>query len=202
MFAYEPRIRNPQEKLCDAALQFGDGPADSGAVISRLERQEGYDFIKPALTTLWELYSEDQGKAAVLMLLMEPEWLWYRTSNKDIFVFGVKREGDFRPCGYYETGRNETGEVIVHQMEDVDLKEQITDPRGAYEARVVKTRIFKDKGKFWGVKVGRVVDLVKAGYSRDDVELTGGKGYLKKFPAYVIFSQSYSDLELAKQELY
>jgi hypothetical protein len=104
--------------------------------------------------------------------------------------------------GYYITGKQETGEIVtVHKPKYIPLGEPTDDPRKAYAPNKIRRKILRQRGRFFVVQAGRVVDLVKAGHPRHKVVPTQGQGFLSKYPGYVIISEPHKLYHKAKEAL-
>jgi len=187
---YNARVRNPETAMIVAVQAFFSDPAMHGAKLARIARQEHYGLIQPYVQALYEQARDKKDKTAlaVATMLRQPEWVWRSTNNPEVRLFGFHEEDSFVASGYYVTGRMETGETRVFKQPgdtgSLEILEACDDPRLDYEARSIRHKVWKCQNRYWVVAVGRVIDLIKAGIDRRNVELSKGKGYFKKVPAY------------------
>jgi len=189
--------------LVHASCYFQDEPRKWAKELAGVAKVEGYEYIQPTVEMLEECHPDNREVMGLLTMLRQREWEWRDcTNDPSIRFFGISRDGKFVARGYYVVGRHETGEV--HVLRDfgqtanyVVGKSSLRDPREEYEARAVRAKVWHRKKKYFVVMVGRVVDLVKYGFAKQDVKETGGKGYFGRFPAFAVLDGPY-DKEEAK----
>lgn len=191
--------------LVHASCYFQDEPVKWAKELAALGRKEGYDYIRPTVVMLEDCHPDNKKVIGLLTMLRQPEWVWKDCTNDPaIRFFGIQTGDEYETRGYYVTGKYETGEVhILAEFGDtadyVVGTEVLTDPREEYEARTLKTKIWKRQDKYFVVLVGRVVDLIKQGVRKEDVRLSGGKGYFAKVPAYAILDGPWLDKAKAQE---
>jgi hypothetical protein len=108
----------------------------------------------------------------------------------NVAVAGVVDPADGRlvPVGFYEVGPNETGEFHTLELEGagedlVLVPERVKDPRPQ-----VKPRLFVKNKKYYIALVGKVSELLRAGFSPKKIVPTHGQGYFGRHEAYTIRS--------------
>ena len=196
-------------ELSQYMAQLKDDPQGAGDRIAAIGKHKGYDYIKDEVGELEKFYRKadiSEEKRAeiltVLTMLRQPEWVWHRDKSKgNVYYFGTLEESGVQVRGQYVTGPEEIGDVSVYiDQEPVELGNVTVDPRNLYEPMNVRTKIYKERGRYWLVKIGRVVDLIKKhGFSKDNVIRTGWKGYFKKVAAYAKFKGPFDDVNKARQ---
>jgi len=191
---------------CMALLR--ENPQVAGNRIADIGKRKGYSYIKDEVGELEKFYlkadvPEDLRAEilTVLTMLRQPEWVWHRDKSKaNIYYFGTLGTEGVQIKGQYITGSAETGDVDVYlDKEAVDLGDVTVDPRKMYEPMNVRTKIYKERGRYWLVKIGRIADLIYHGFAKDSIVRTGWKGYFRKVAAYVKFAGPFDDVEKARQ---
>jgi hypothetical protein len=201
---------DPHETLVKASAMFDQDPTTWGKHLADLGRTQGYDYIRETVLMLQGVHANNRQCAGILMLLRQPEWQWRNCENEPALrFFGLPDEnGTFIPQGYYVTGKYETGETKVllrpgRTAHYIVGEELVQDPRETYEEKALKVKVWKRQNKYWLVLVGRVIDLVKYGFGKEDIKETGGAGYFARFPAFAVADGPYSkeEAQAAKSSL-
>ena len=183
-------------------------PERIGKRIAEIGKQEGYDYIKPSLDALEQFHrtskiSEDVRRKVldVITLLKQPEWEWRRDRAKNICYFGrLGDDGKFLARGQYLLGPQETGDTELFEAEEpVSCDNVSMDPRKMYCPGNVRMKIFRERGRYWLVRIGRIVDLIRNGFKIDQIEKTGWKGYFNRVAAYVRVGGPFRTVEEARQ---
>lgn len=193
---------------------FTETPESSGRDIARLGNQYGYSFVRPSLRILEDRCKGPSDARDVLTMLRQPEWLWVRTDDPKRLIFGIQRAGGFQPLGFYYVGSLETGDIHIFQAPVVCTEyTPAQDPRDKVTAPL-KQKVFKRPSGYYLVDVGRIVDLLRKGYARTAIVLTGfpkklrylvpgaqedNQPQLKLFPAYVVLDGPCATEEQLKQ---
>jgi hypothetical protein len=188
----------PAAECLQLATEFISLPEKSGKKLADIGRKHGYHVILPTVNSLW-VTCADQQHRELLAFLRQPEWVWRQLADEeDTFVAGVVQSdtGRFLAVGTYKTGEEEfttfdlegTGVVCNYLPGDVP------DPRPR-----VKPRLYCKNKKYYVALVGKVAELVRAGYDRAHISLTEGKGYFGRHEAYVIKSGPL-DADKAREE--
>ena len=187
---YRPKVRKPYEKLVSYGMHLSDDPEGYGERILRIIKQEGYQNVLPALRCMENMYKDNYDCMCVLTMLRQPEWTWRDSAeySKMKLVGIISDTGTFEARGYYLTGARETGEIVLYRP-DSEIPEaedeEVKDPRMLYESRKLKIKIYRKRpGKFFLVEVGRIVDFIKQGFRREELQETEGRGFFKKYQAY------------------
>jgi hypothetical protein len=193
---------DPHETLVKASALFEKNPTEWGKALAELGRSEGYEYIRETVLMLQEAHADNRQCTGILLLLRQPDWQWRSCTNQPhLRFFGLPdANGEFIPQGYYIIGKYETGETKVllrpgRTAHYVVGEEIITDPRESYVEKALKVKVWKRQNKYWLVLVGRVIDLVKYGISKEDIRETGGTGYFSRFPAFAVADGPYSKEE-------
>ena len=201
-------IRHVADEMSACMKDLSTDPERIGERIAQIGKQEGYDYIKPSLDALESFHRtspipEDVRKKVldVITLLKQPEWEWRRDRSKDnICYFGRIEDGKFLARGQYLTGVEETGDTELFEVEEpIDCDNVTADPRQMYCPGNVRMKIFRDRGHYWLVRIGRVVDLIRNGFSTDQIVKTGWKGYFRRVAAYVKVGGPFQNVEEARQ---
>ena len=180
------------ETPAQSALRLGDefpnNPEKSGKRLAELGRLKGYHVILPVVNTLWDSCTKQEDRE-ILAFLRQPEWEWRQwADDPDVCIAGLYQDGEYVPVGFYATGEKEDGVFSTLDLEG--SPEQLQYVAGAVEdpRPDVKPRLLIQDGGYFFVLVGRLQELLRAGYDRTQVILTRGKGYLHKHEAYVVRS--------------
>jgi len=195
------RIRNPHRALKNCLRTISTDPSTQAKKIAQISRQEGYSFIREAVTAHYKTNTSLASKVA-LALLLQPEWEWYKSvKDQNIYFFGLRSGEGFKHIGWYATGNHETGDLQFFGDEELDPEQMLsvicTDPRKLTEERRPKIKVYRKNGKYFVVAAGRTIDLVAYGIERASVILTGGKGYLHRFAAYSVLQGPFTTSEQA-----
>jgi hypothetical protein len=180
------------ETLVHASAYFDQDPTLWSDRLAEVGRSKGYDYIKETVLMLQDCHQDDKKALGLLMLLRQPEWEWKDCENdENIQFFGLTEDDVFVAQGYYITGKHETGEVRVllrpgRTANYIVGMKVIEDPREAYKEHALRMRVWKRYRKYWVVLAGRVVDLAKYGFTKEDIRETGGRGYFSQYPAFAI----------------
>jgi hypothetical protein len=195
------------EKVAQAARMFEWDYQGAAAELHACIQDYGYDFVKPTLHNL-EAKVVQTADRVLLTSLRRPEWQWFRAETVDgkllenIRFFGLEINERVVIRGYYVTGRMETGCPVVLAVDDVHEGyrpvQDCEDPMPLAVPRRVKTKVYKTEGAYWLAKVGRIVDLVRSGFTMNQIKLTNGKGYLASEPAFVLAQGPFDNVETAR----
>jgi len=167
-----------------AALVLFEQDARAGALaLAELIRDYGYAQIRPYLLPLSGRYHDFRHRDA-LILLRQPDWVWRACLEaSSIRIYGVESAGEFVALGYYATGDKETG--IMHMLDvpgelsGMTLGAPVPDPRSESAIQAVRPEVLLRKRRYWAVLRGRVIDLVRAGCSREDIIRVGRRFYAR-----------------------
>jgi len=169
---YVARIRNPQKGLEKLCSRFSEEPDTCAERLAQLGRQEGYEFIREQLIALEGIHYKDRYLASTLTMLRQPEWEWHSSKDPHVALFCL--DGTIR--GLYLLGKEETGKTTVfdtpREPSTDELGGSIADPRLLYVPWSVKTRVWLIRRKYWVVRCGRIIDLIKSGFAEDKIRPT------------------------------
>lgn len=192
------------DKVEIAAGLFGSNASVAAEVFAALITEHGYAAVQPVLERL-DTPELDETSRYLLTALRRPEWTWFDSETREgrsspVKFFGLTVSGVQKIRGYYITGKYETGSFEVLQFDDYHGAHRPTaeclDPMELSETRPVKAKVYRTAGEYYIAKVGRIVDLLRAGFESAKIRYNTD-GYFDA-PAYVLDSGPFPNVDAAR----